>query len=111
MSQTLRGCVATLLFVSLSLWATFVHSQTVDRGKRIFTENAEPPCALCHTLRAADAIGEVGPDLDELKPDLQKVRQAVRNGVGNMPPYGESLSSADIDAVARYVAGAVRKGR
>jgi sulfite dehydrogenase len=107
MPQTARVCAALLLFVSVWLCANAAIAQSTNRGKLIFKEKAEPACAICHTLKDAGASGEVGPNLDELKPDLPKIRQAVKNGVGNMPPFGDSLSNADIEAVSRYVAGAV----
>lgn len=78
-------------------------------GERVFKEVAEPACQLCHTLAAAGAEGEIGPNLDEMKPDYEKVRLAVERGVGNMPPFGETLSKEQIDAVSRYVADAVKK--
>lgn len=59
---------------------------------------------MCHSLKAAGATGEVGPSLDELKPDEDRVRQAVKDGVGSMPPFGDSLSEEQISAVAKYVA-------
>ena len=93
------------------LWPGTGPAQPQSAGTKIFLEKAEPSCALCHTLQDAGASGEVGPNLDELKPDLEKVRLAVKNGVGNMPPYGDSLSAAEIAAVARYVAGAVKSGK
>jgi mono/diheme cytochrome c family protein len=98
------------MFVCVWPFAGEAFAQTANRGKLIFNEKAEPACAICHTLKDAGASGEVGPNLDELKPDLPKIRQAVKNGVGNMPPFGDSLSNADIEAVSRYVAGAVAAG-
>jgi mono/diheme cytochrome c family protein len=45
--------------------------QTVDvskgdqaAGKEIFTKTAQPPCASCHTFKAAGSTATVGPDLD-----------------------------------------------
>jgi sulfite dehydrogenase len=75
-------------------------------GKQIFQEGADgmPACAICHTLSDAGATGEIGPSLDDLKPDTARVRIAVHDGVGVMPAFGESLSAAEIDAVASYVA-------
>ena len=108
MPQMFRILIASLL---LLLWPGAGPAQPQSAGKKIFLEKAEPSCALCHTLQDAGASGEVGPNLDELKPDLEKVRLAVKNGVGNMPPYGDSLSAAEIAAVARYVAGAVKSGK
>jgi cytochrome c6 len=76
-----------------------------DLGKRIFTAESEPPCGLCHALGDAGASGAIGPSLDELKPNEEQVRAAVRDGVGVMPAY-EGLSEEEIAAVARYVATA-----
>ena len=75
-------------------------------GRKVFTQLAQPPCAACHTLQAAGAAGTVGPSLDELKPDRQRVLEAVRKGVGIMPAFGERLSKDEIEAVAAFVAKA-----
>lgn len=75
-----------------------------ELGRKVFTEIAQPPCMACHTLKAAGAEGTVGPSLDELKPDLERALQAVRNGVGIMPSFDGKLTDAQIEAVARYVA-------
>lgn len=107
MPLPLRVCLAVLILSC----ASAAQAQGVKQGKLIFTEKAEPPCAVCHTLKNAEAEGEVGPNLDELKPDQEKVRNAVKNGVGNMPPYDDSLSDAEIAAVARYVAEATKTGK
>lgn len=75
-------------------------------GKTIFTTGAQPPCALCHTLKDAGSSAEIGPNLDELKPDAGRVAQAVKDGIGIMPAFGESLSEQQIHDVAQYVARA-----
>ncbi|MCW9008842.1 MAG: cytochrome c [Marinobacter sp.] len=46
----------------------------------------------------------MGPDLDELKPTMEQVVNAVTSGVGVMPAFNESLSEEQINAVAHYVA-------
>lgn len=91
----------------LMAWAAHALAQEPKQGEKLFLEDANPPCALCHTLSAAQSTGEIGPNLDELKPDRDRVSTAVKNGVGAMPPYGDSLSDAEIAAVAEYVAKAV----
>src|SRR5271156_1830474 len=70
-------------------------------GKAIFSSN----CAGCHTLKAAGASGEVGPNLDELEPDEATVEKQVINGGGGMPSFGKegALSSEEIKEVAAYV--------
>ena len=74
-------------------------------GKQLFTQ-ATPACAVCHTLKDAGSEGAVGPVLDELKPDATRVANALRNGLGNMPAYKATLTEAQIQALANYVAKA-----
>lgn len=78
----------------------------LDKGKRLFTQSAAPPCMTCHTLRHADASGEIGPNLDEMAPDAARVEKAVRNGIGVMPAF--KMSEADVKLLAQYVAAASR---
>ena len=80
-----------------------------ELGRKVFTELAQPPCQLCHTLKAAGAAGTVGPSLDELKPDLEQTLAAVRQGVGVMPPFSDKLTPEQIEAVARFVAKSAGK--
>ena len=75
-------------------------------GKKLFTQSARPACALCHTLKDAGATGQVGPQLDELKPDARRVATAIKNGLGNMPAYRDTLTEEEIQALADYVARA-----
>ncbi|HEX4889036.1 MAG TPA: cytochrome c [Alphaproteobacteria bacterium] len=94
------GALAALFF-----WAPWNNTNPLDEGKRIFLTVSEPNCAICHRLRDAGAAGEVGPDLDSLKPDQARVKAAVTNGIGAMPAF-EALSSEQIDAVSLYVSTA-----
>src|SRR3954465_7771956 len=48
-------------------------------GKAVF---ATAGCGGCHTLEAAGASGTVGPNLDELKPNFDAVRDQVEHGGG-----------------------------
>lgn len=75
-------------------------------GKRLFTQQATPPCAVCHTLKDAGSQGTVGPVLDDLKPDAQRVLSALRNGIGVMPSFAATLSEEQMLALAAYVATA-----
>ena len=72
-------------------------------GKALFTGRAAPACAVCHTLKDAGSAGEIGPVLDEIKPTRERVLTALRNGVGLMPSYKDTLTEAEIRALARYV--------
>jgi mono/diheme cytochrome c family protein len=69
-------------------------------GKGIFTSVG---CSNCHTLAAAGAKGQVGPDLDKVRPTFAKAVRQVTHGGGAMPPFSGQLSAAEIRAVARYV--------
>ena len=70
-------------------------------GKKIFAAN----CASCHTLRAAGASGTIGPNLDQLKPSFARAQHQVEAGGSVMPAFKGTLTQAQIDAVAKYVAG------
>jgi len=100
---------ALLLALLLGGSPLAVGAQDAVLGKQVFMELAQPPCQLCHRLAAAGAEGVIGPDLDELGPTAERVRLAVERGVGNMPAFSDTLSKEQIDAVARYVAEAVRQ--
>ena len=75
-------------------------------GKAIF---ASAGCASCHTLKDAGAKGNVGPNLDSLKPSEQATEQQVTNGGGGMPPFKDQLTAAQIKAVAQYVSSVAGK--
>lgn len=76
------------------------------QGRQLFMQGAVPSCTVCHTLRDAGSQGAVGPVLDELKPDAQRVATALRSGVGAMPSYRALLTEAQIQALAVYVSRA-----
>jgi outer membrane protein assembly factor BamB len=73
---------------------------TSANGKQLFISN----CGSCHKLNAAGTSGTVGPNLDQLKPNAATVERQVRNGGGGMPSFEGRLSTAEIAAVAKYVA-------
>ena len=64
---------------------------------------ASAGCSGCHTLKAAQATGSIGPDLDQVRPSAAAVSQIVRSGNGTMPSFSGKLSDAEIAAVASYV--------
>ena len=75
-------------------------------GKQIFTSAG---CSGCHTLKDAGATGNVGPNLDQLKPSESTVEHQVEVGGGAMPAFKGRLTAAQIKAVATYVSGAAGK--
>ncbi|HYY11864.1 MAG TPA: cytochrome c, partial [Kineosporiaceae bacterium] len=58
------------------------------QGKQVFTQN----CGSCHTLKDAGTKGQVGPNLDTLKPNKPTVRHQVLTGGGPMPSFKGKLS-------------------
>jgi cytochrome c6 len=72
-----------------------------DKGKQIFLGDGN--CATCHTLEDAKSNGNIGPNLNEIKPDISRVLLAVTNGIGVMPSYQGQLSDEEINALAIYV--------
>jgi mono/diheme cytochrome c family protein len=78
-----------------------------NAGKAIF---ASAGCNGCHTLAAANATGQVGPNLDELKPDYDAIVAQVENGGGGMPPFQGQLSDDEIKNVAAFVFVSTHQG-
>ena len=78
-----------------------------DEGRKLFNGGVTPSCAICHTLKDAGAAGEIGPSLDELKPDAARVAKALRTGIGQMPAFPQ-LTDAQVQALARYIEQATR---
>lgn len=64
-------------------------------------------CGGCHTLADAGTHGNVGPNLDDLKPDEARVAKQIANG-GKVMPAG-LLKGQDLKDVAAYVAAVAGK--
>ena len=69
-------------------------------GKAVFTSAG---CVGCHTLADAGSTGNVGPNLDEAKPDSELVVTRVTKGMGVMPAFAGQLTDQQIADVAAYV--------
>jgi mono/diheme cytochrome c family protein len=71
-----------------------------QRGRVLFGNR----CAACHTLKAANAVAQVGPNLDELKPNKALVLSTIKTGItgaGNMP--AQIYTGQDAIDVANFV--------
>jgi len=73
----------------------------MELGLEVYNNKAQ--CGMCHTLQAAGSEGQIGTNLDQLKPLMPQVVSAVTNGISVMPSFEGMLSSEEIDAVAYYV--------
>ena len=70
-------------------------------GRAVF---ASAGCSSCHTLDAANASGQIGPNLDRLRPTYSAVAAKVQQGGGGMPAFKGQLSAQQIKDVAAFVA-------
>ena len=73
--------------------------------------NNKAMCGTCHILKAAASEGNIGPDLDSLKPSEEQVKLVVTDGLGVMPAFGAEglLTPEEIDAVSYFVANSSGK--
>ena len=91
-----------IIFISFNLFFLPVKSDPIfDKGKDIFLNIAV--CSTCHILADAGSEGQIGPNLNEIKPNKIRIINAVKNGIGVMPAYEGQLSTEEIEAVAHYV--------
>ncbi|HEV8461096.1 MAG TPA: c-type cytochrome [Gaiellaceae bacterium] len=80
--------------------ATPPSSANADAGKQVFVTAS---CGSCHTMKAAGSNGEIGPNLDQLKPSFGRIVHQVQVGGGPMPAFKGQLSDQQIQDVAAYV--------
>lgn len=69
---------------------------------------ASSGCGGCHALEEAGSSGEIGPNLDQARPDRELVIERVTNGKGVMPAFGDELTEKEIVDVAAFVVQATR---
>ena len=77
-------------------------------GRAVFAQK----CSTCHTLAASNAVGRVGPNLDNLRPPKGLVLDAIKNGrargQGQMP--AGLIDGSDAQDVAAYIAATAGHG-
>ncbi|MEA2170108.1 MAG: cytochrome [Solirubrobacteraceae bacterium] len=80
-------------------------SNSQEHGRELFHKF----CAVCHTLAAANAVAQVGPNLDTLRPNQALVLDAIKNGRarGNGAMARNLVTGSDANDVANFVAAAV----
>ena len=102
-----RGAAMLVLAAGACAGALAQEPDFAAPGKKLFVEGVtgQANCALCHVLEHAGSHGPVGPNLNELGPDEERVRKAVRNGIGPMPAF-TWLSDDQVTLLARYVSWA-----
>jgi mono/diheme cytochrome c family protein len=75
-------------------------SKAKMRGAELFATNG---CAHCHGT--AGVGGPKGPDLQLVRKRMKKaqIAQQIHDGGKSMPPYGDMLSSAQINDLVAYL--------
>ena len=90
----------TIIFLNLFFFPAQSDSK-FDLGKNVFLNKAN--CAACHTLANAESSGQIGPNLDQIKPEFMRVSNAVKQGIGVMPAFENILTDKEIESVSYYV--------
>ena len=90
-----------LILLSLLITSYTFADDKINLGLDVYNNKAM--CGTCHTLQAAGSTGEIGPNLDKLKPTISQIIAAVTNGIGVMPPWLDILTAEEIETVAYYV--------
>lgn len=99
------GAISFCFYTQVSL----ADEPRLVHGKELFIGGAQPiACALCHTLDNAGTTGTIGPNLDELKPDEERIRRALLEGMGAMPSF-EEMEEDDREAIIEYVLSAIKE--
>ena len=88
------------LCIILSAHGSFAETK-MDLGLEVYNNKAQ--CGVCHTLQAAGSEGQIGPNLDLLKPQMSQIIFTVTNGIGVMQAWEDILTYEEIEAVAYYV--------
>ena len=80
-------------------------TESEKRGRALFGAR----CGNCHTLEAANAVAQVGPNLDQLRPPKELVLNAIDEGRsrGNGQMAADLYVGQDAEDVANFVAKAV----
>ena len=90
-----------LLSLLLVFSSSVLADPKMDLGLDVYNNKAQ--CGVCHTLQAAGSKGLIGPNLDQLKPQISQIIFAVTNGIGVMQSWEGILTYEEIEAVAYYV--------
>ena len=92
----------TLFFLLIILFSSKVFADNkLILGLNVYNDKAQ--CGTCHTLKSAGSSGNIGPNLDQLKPTMDQIIYAVTNGIGVMQAWESILTREEIEAVAYYV--------
>ena len=101
MKKLFLNFIGTLLFLIFTSNIQSNADELFNKGKEVFLEAGN--CAACHSLSDAGSMADIGPNLNQIRPQVQTILMAVRNGIGVMPAMEGILTDEEIEAVAHYV--------
>jgi cytochrome c6 len=124
-SRTGVGVAALTLVAALLAPSALAHRSATPKlvgnakaGKAVFIST----CSACHTLKAAGAVGQIGPNLDKVSLPEATIVKAITNGGSTvmtkaqiakystqMTPYKGVLSPAVINNIAAFVYSSTHK--
>ena len=96
-----------LILITIVFTTPVLSDDKMDLGLEVFNNKAT--CGTCHVLKTAGSTGNIGPNLDQLKPSMERIIYAVKNGIGIMQAWEGILTSEEIEAVAYYVFNSTNK--
>lgn len=93
------------------------HVAGTGPGAQLFADNG---CGSCHTLAAASASGTLGPDLDEVIPDMSKAKihealvdpnaEIAKGYQANVMPSFDKLSDQELDDLVEFMMSSAGSG-
>ncbi len=101
----MKKTLLTLLILSFS--SNLLADDKMDLGLEVYNNKAQ--CGACHVLQAAGSEGQIGPNLDMLRPQISQIINAVTNGIGVMQGWEGILTYEEIEAVVYYVFNSTNK--
>tara|TARA_B100000029_G_scaffold203332_1_gene201508 strand:- start:1476 stop:1781 length:306 start_codon:yes stop_codon:yes gene_type:complete len=96
-----------LILSTLFFFKSTLADDKIKLGLEVYNNKAQ--CGMCHTLNAAKSEGDIGPNLDQLKPQIDQIIYAVTNGIGVMQSWKDILTKEEIEAVAYYIFNSTNK--
>ena len=106
MNKTFFGTIFLILITIIFTSFTYADDK-MELGLEVYNNKAM--CGTCHTLQAAESEGNIGTNLDQLKPSIDEIIYVVTNGIGVMQAWEDVLTDEEIEAVAYYIFNSTNK--
>ena len=132
--MTLAGLLSYTLFMAALVAPTALGHRSLTPAPTIGTKPATKAqlaagktlfvatCSACHTLKAAGALGNIGPVLDKVPlPEATLIKAITKGGSSvmtkaaiakyttQMVPYGSTLKALQINEIAAYIYSVTHK--